>query len=98
MRSSVGSFKAGPAAHAEVEIEGVHHVGFLTEDLQQSLAFYEGVLGLKTNPDRPDERLPYGGEAQPALPASDADKLAAHRPAGLTSTRRHDGSGGCCCC
>ena len=49
---------------AEVVFTGVHHVGFLTEDLQRSLDFYEGVLGLKTNPERPDERLPYGGDAR----------------------------------
>mmetsp|Transcript_18475 Transcript_18475/g.55735 ORF Transcript_18475/g.55735 Transcript_18475/m.55735 type:complete len:188 (+) Transcript_18475:119-682(+) len=45
----------------EVQFEGVHHVGFLTEDLNRSLDFYEGVLGLKTNPERPDDKLPYGG-------------------------------------
>lgn len=45
-----------------MQFEGVHHVGFLTEDLNRSLDFYEGVLGLKTNPERPDDKLPYGGD------------------------------------
>ncbi len=44
-----------------VEYHGVHHVGLLIEDLQRSLAFYQGVLGLEVNKGRPDEKLPYAG-------------------------------------
>ena len=34
-------------------ITGILHTTFLTTDLTGSRAFYEGVLGLKPNPDRP---------------------------------------------
>jgi glyoxylase I family protein len=34
-------------------ITGIMHFSFLTADLAKSRAFYEGVLGLKTNPNRP---------------------------------------------
>ena len=34
-------------------ITGILHATFLTTDLTQSRAFYEGVLGLRPNPDRP---------------------------------------------
>jgi glyoxylase I family protein len=34
-------------------ITGILHTTFLTSDLTQSRAFYEGVLGLRPNPDRP---------------------------------------------
>jgi glyoxylase I family protein len=34
-------------------ITGILHATFLTADLTQSRAFYEGVLGLRPNPDRP---------------------------------------------
>ena len=44
-----------------VEYQGVHHVGLLVEDLQRSLAFYQGVLGLEVNKGRPDKKLPYAG-------------------------------------
>lgn len=40
---------------------GMHHVGLLCENLEKSLEFYIGVLGLELNPDRPDEKLPYRG-------------------------------------
>ncbi len=34
-------------------IAGILHATFLTQDLQRSRAFYEGVLGLKPDSDRP---------------------------------------------
>lgn len=34
-------------------ITGILHATFLTTDLTQSRAFYEGVLGLRPNPNRP---------------------------------------------
>lgn len=34
-------------------ITGIMHLSFLTADLAKSRAFYEGVLGLKINPNRP---------------------------------------------
>ena len=40
-------------------ITGILHVTFLTSDLPRSRAFYEGVLGLQPNPDRPN--LGYDG-------------------------------------
>lgn len=35
-------------------ITGIHHATFLSGDLARSRAFYEGVLGLSPDPDRPD--------------------------------------------
>lgn len=34
-------------------IAGILHATFLTADLARARAFYEGVLGLRPNPDRP---------------------------------------------
>jgi len=34
-------------------ITGIHHAAFLTADLTLSRAFYEGVLGLQPDPERP---------------------------------------------
>lgn len=34
-------------------ITGIHHVTFLTADLDRSRAFYEGLLGLQPDPGRP---------------------------------------------
>lgn len=34
-------------------ITGILHASFLTSDLARSRAFYEGVLGLRPNPNRP---------------------------------------------
>lgn len=36
-------------------------MGLLVEDLERSLEFYQGVLGLELNPARPDKKLPYRG-------------------------------------
>ncbi|KAG0581539.1 hypothetical protein KC19_4G259600 [Ceratodon purpureus] len=44
-----------------IEFTGVHHVGFLCESVERSLKFYCGLLGLKINPERPDDKLPFGG-------------------------------------
>ena len=41
--------------------QGLHHVGLLVDDLERSLEFYEGVLGLEVNPARPHDKLPYRG-------------------------------------
>jgi catechol 2,3-dioxygenase-like lactoylglutathione lyase family enzyme len=35
-------------------ILGIHHAAFLTSDLARARAFYEGVLGLRLSPNRPD--------------------------------------------
>ena len=35
-------------------IRGILHATFLTADLPRSRTFYEGVLGLRPNPNRPD--------------------------------------------
>jgi glyoxylase I family protein len=40
-------------------ITGILHATFLTTDLTQSRAFYEGVLGLKSNLNRP--KMSYDG-------------------------------------
>ena len=40
-------------------ITGILHVTFLTADLPRARAFYEGLLGLQPNPDRPN--LGYDG-------------------------------------
>lgn len=36
----------------------IHHVSLLTSDLQRSLAFYEGVLGLERDEKRPNLGYP----------------------------------------
>lgn len=36
-----------------MNIIGIHHATFLSSDLARSRDFYEGVLGLRSNPDRP---------------------------------------------
>lgn len=41
--------------------DSLHHVGLLVSDLERSLRFYQGVLGLELNRDRPDDKLPYRG-------------------------------------
>lgn len=41
--------------------QGVHHIGILCQSLERSLEFYEKILGLKVNRDRPDDKLPYRG-------------------------------------
>eukprot|EP00249_Psilotum_nudum_P005886 c19303_g2_i1 orf=418-981(-) len=40
---------------------GVHHVGFICENLERSLEFYCGVLGLEISDLRPDKSLYYRG-------------------------------------
>jgi len=40
-------------------ITGILHASFLTSDLAKSRAFYENVLGLKINPNRPS--MSYDG-------------------------------------
>ncbi|KAI5055111.1 hypothetical protein GOP47_0030256 [Adiantum capillus-veneris] len=40
---------------------GIHHVGVLCENLERSLEFYCGLLGLETCNLRPDDRLRYRG-------------------------------------
>jgi len=40
-------------------ITGILHASFLTTDLPKSRAFYEGVLGLRPNPSRP--QMSYDG-------------------------------------
>eukprot|EP00899_Mesostigma_viride_P027427 jgi/Mesvir1/786/Mv17384-RA.1 len=39
----------------------LHHAGLLCRDLEKSLEFYCGRLGLTFSLDRPDEKLPYRG-------------------------------------
>ena len=36
-----------------MKITGIHHATFLTGDLAASRAFYEGALGLRPDPNRP---------------------------------------------
>lgn len=36
-------------------------MALLCDKLETSLEFYEGVLGLEKNPDRPNDKLPYRG-------------------------------------
>jgi catechol 2,3-dioxygenase-like lactoylglutathione lyase family enzyme len=40
-------------------IAGILHASFITSDLDRSRAFYEGVLGLQPDPNRPD--MSYDG-------------------------------------
>lgn len=53
-----------PTSSAQVSaprltIRGVHHVALICENLEWSMDFYCGLLGLEINPDRPDSKLPY---------------------------------------
>lgn len=41
-----------------MKITSIHHCSFLVADLERSLAFYSGLLGLAVNPDRPDLGYP----------------------------------------
>lgn len=50
-----------PTTSTTLDFTGVHHVGVICENLERSLDFYHGVLGLEINPDRPDDTLPYRG-------------------------------------
>ncbi|BBN08733.1 glyoxylase I family protein [Marchantia polymorpha subsp. ruderalis] len=45
----------------KLDFAGMHHVGLLCENLERSLEFYQGILGLELNPDRPADKLPYRG-------------------------------------
>ncbi|KAK9809681.1 hypothetical protein WJX73_004478 [Symbiochloris irregularis] len=51
------------AAHEQtkLEIHGLQHIGFLIENLERSMEFYQGILGLEVNEDRPNDKLPYRG-------------------------------------
>ncbi|OAY27098.1 uncharacterized protein LOC110602904 [Manihot esculenta] len=42
-------------------VVSVHHVGVLCENLERSLEFYQGILGLEINEARPHDKLPYRG-------------------------------------
>ncbi|KAL5572430.1 hypothetical protein UlMin_022027 [Ulmus minor] len=42
-------------------VVSVHHVGFLCENLERSLNFYQNILGLEINEARPHDKLPYRG-------------------------------------
>eukprot|EP01024_Parvocaulis_polyphysoides_P016017 TRINITY_DN17097_c0_g1_i1.p2 TRINITY_DN17097_c0_g1~~TRINITY_DN17097_c0_g1_i1.p2 ORF type:complete len:253 (-),score=22.35 TRINITY_DN17097_c0_g1_i1:290-970(-) len=44
-----------------ISFVGVHHVGLLCENTEKSLKFYQDILGLEINPNRPDDKLPYKG-------------------------------------
>lgn len=46
---------------APIPFKGVHHVAVICADLERSMHFYQGVLGLEVNPDRPHDKLPYRG-------------------------------------
>ncbi|KAF5843189.1 Glyoxalase/Bleomycin resistance protein/Dihydroxybiphenyl dioxygenase [Dunaliella salina] len=62
------TIKRGGASVAErdvpagrIKFQGVHHVGLLCQNLEESLKFYKDTLGLEENPDRPHHKLPYRG-------------------------------------
>jgi len=58
----VKSPAAAPKVSApRLTIRGVHHVALICENLEWSMDFYCGLLGLEINPDRPDSKLPYRG-------------------------------------
>eukprot|EP00252_Welwitschia_mirabilis_P019342 TRINITY_DN444_c0_g1_i1.p1 TRINITY_DN444_c0_g1~~TRINITY_DN444_c0_g1_i1.p1 ORF type:complete len:203 (-),score=30.14 TRINITY_DN444_c0_g1_i1:479-1087(-) len=46
----------------DIGIVRIHHVGLLCQNLEKSLEFYQGILGLKINEARPNEKLPYRGK------------------------------------
>lgn len=36
----------------------IHHVSLIVQNTQRALAFYEGILGFQSSPDRPDMGFP----------------------------------------
>lgn len=61
----LGSLPSLRAKHTvptgRVIFHGIHHVGLLCANLEKSLEFYNQLLGLEINDDRPDDKLPYRG-------------------------------------
>jgi len=51
-----------PQADFALGFSGVHHVAVITQDLKRSMDFYQGILGLDVNPQRPNDKLPYAGK------------------------------------
>ena len=47
---------------SEVGFMGMHHVAIICKDLERSMHFYNTILGLEINPERPHGKLPYRGE------------------------------------
>uniref|UniRef100_A0A0D6R8X4 VOC domain-containing protein n=1 Tax=Araucaria cunninghamii TaxID=56994 RepID=A0A0D6R8X4_ARACU len=45
-----------------IGVISVHHVGLLCSNLEKSLEFYQGLLGLEVNEARPNDKLPYRGK------------------------------------
>eukprot|EP01018_Ginkgo_biloba_P021902 Gb_04851 [translate_table: standard] len=45
-----------------IEVVSIHHVGLLCANLEKSLEFYQGLLGLEVNEARPNDKLPYRGK------------------------------------
>ncbi|BDA42666.1 Uncharacterized protein YwkD [Coccomyxa sp. Obi] len=56
-----GLKEAKGSTAGRVVYNGLHHVGLLVENLERSLDFYVGTLGLELNSARPDNKLPYRG-------------------------------------
>ncbi|KAL6897859.1 hypothetical protein ACP4OV_006818 [Aristida adscensionis] len=50
-----------PVQEPDYGVVSIHHVGILCENLERSMAFYKDLLGLKVNPARPTDKLPYRG-------------------------------------
>lgn len=48
-------------ASPKESILGVQHVALICENLERSMEFYCGMLGLNTNPGRPNAKLPFRG-------------------------------------
>ncbi|CEG00016.1 Glyoxalase I, conserved site [Ostreococcus tauri] len=46
---------------SEIDIQGVHHVAIIIENLEKSMEFYGDFLGLPINTTRPADKLPYRG-------------------------------------
>src|SRR3989344_4764416 len=47
-----------PSKHKMIKINQLLHAGLIISDLEKSRAFYEGLLGLTPNPNRPDFGFP----------------------------------------
>ncbi|WZN62847.1 glyoxalase [Chloropicon roscoffensis] len=60
-RASASASASASSASTGLGFVGVHHVGLICENLEKSMEFYQDVLGLPINPERPDDRLPYRG-------------------------------------
>ncbi|GAX79888.1 hypothetical protein CEUSTIGMA_g7328.t1 [Chlamydomonas eustigma] len=60
-RSNFGCKSMAAEETTSISFTGVHHVAVICKNLEESMDFYQRILGLPVNPDRPHDKLPYRG-------------------------------------